>query len=103
MTKPAGANQNALATPPGDDVVDRAFRLEAMRRKISTAGMQPRQKYPTSQTSNQEIGWFVNPLVPKTKKAQDLWSFNRQKTPITDYAENYVTLTKLNPFAVKDR
>jgi hypothetical protein len=32
-----------------------------------------------------------------------LWDFNRKKTPITGYAEEYVTLTKLNPFAVKDR
>ena len=52
MTKPAGANKNALATPAGDDVVDRAFRLEAMKRKIQTAGMQPRQKYPIAQTTN---------------------------------------------------
>ena len=103
MTKPAGANERALAAPANDDVVDRAFRLEAMRRKIQTATMQPRQKYPHSLTSNQEIGWFVNPLVPKTQKSKDLWSFNRQKTAITDYAENYVTLTKINPFAVKDR
>ena len=29
-----------------DDVVDRAFRLDAMRRKIQSAGLQPRQKYP---------------------------------------------------------
>ena len=42
MTKPAGQNQNAKLIPPGDDVVDRAFRLEAMSRKIKTAGMQPR-------------------------------------------------------------
>ncbi len=42
MTKPAGANKNALEAIAGDDVVDRAFRLEAMRRKIQTAGMQPR-------------------------------------------------------------
>ena len=103
MTKPAGANKNALTTAAGEDFVDRAFRLEAMQRKIKTASMQPRQKYPLAQTSNQEVGWYVNPLVPKSTKAKDLWSFNRTKTPITDYAENYVTLTKLNPFKVKDR
>jgi hypothetical protein len=39
MTKPAGANKNALATAAGEDFVDRAFRLEAMQRKIKTASM----------------------------------------------------------------
>ena len=47
-----------------DDVVDRAFRLDAMRRKIQSAGLQPRQKYPYAQTANQDIGWYSNPLVP---------------------------------------
>jgi hypothetical protein len=42
MTKPAGSNMNAHEIPAGDDVVDRAFKLEAMRRKIQTASMQPR-------------------------------------------------------------
>jgi len=56
-----------------DDVVDRAFRLEAMKRKIQTASMQPRQKYPVAQTSNQEVGWYLNPLVPKSDKSRELW------------------------------
>jgi FAM183A and FAM183B related len=84
-------------------VVDRAFRLEAMKRKIQSAGLQPRQKYPFAQTSSQEVGWLVNPLVPQSQKSKELWTFNRKKTPITGYAEEYVTLTKINPFAVKDR
>jgi hypothetical protein len=61
-TKPPGQH----AEPIADDAVDRAFRLEAMRRKIQSQGLQPRQKYPFAQTSNQEIGWHVNPLVPKS-------------------------------------
>lgn len=48
-----------------DDTVGRAFQLNAMKRKIQTASMQPRQKYQHQQTSNQEIGWFINPLVPQ--------------------------------------
>ena len=82
-----------------DDVVDRAFRLDAMRRKIQSAGLQPRQKYPYAQTSNQEIGWYSNPLVPQNKN----WQFNRKKTPITGFQNDYVTLTKVNPFTVKHR
>ena len=61
--------------------------------------MQPRQKYPIAQTSNQEVGWLVNPLVPRNSRQ----SFNRQKTAITGYMEEYVTLTRVNPFAVKNR
>ena len=101
MNKPPG--QRVVEAPANDDVVDRAFRLEAMRRKIQSAGMQPRQKYPMAMTSNQEIGWYINPLVPKSDKSKELTTFNRQKTPITGYAEAYVTMTRINPFAVKDR
>lgn len=82
-----------------DDVVDRAFRLDAMRRKIQSAGLQPRQKYPYAMTANQEIGWYSNPLVPQNKS----WQFNRQKTAITSFADEYVTLKKINPFAVRNR
>ena len=82
-----------------DDVVDRAFRLDAMRRKIQSANMQPRQKYPHAMTSNQEIGWYANPLVPQNKQ----WQFNRMQTPITHFADSYYTTNKINPFAVKNR
>jgi hypothetical protein len=45
--------KNKTSNAPGtDDVVDRAFRLEAMRRQIQSANLQPRQKYPFAQTSN---------------------------------------------------
>lgn len=77
LTKPVGATGKALEAPPNDDVVDRAFRLEAMRRKIQTAGLQPRQKYPTTQTSNQEVGWYITPLVQQHPKSKQLCSFNR--------------------------
>lgn len=50
-------------------------------------------------TSNQEIGWYSNPLVPSNKN----WQFNRQKTPITGFADEYFTLKKVNPFTVKNR
>lgn len=96
-------SDKAKEVPLNDDVVDRAFRLEAMRRKIQSAAMQPRQKYPFAQTSSQEVGWNATPLIKKSQISKDLWTFNRKKTPITGYAEEYVTLTKLNPFAVKDR
>ena len=33
-----------------DDTVERAFRLDAMRRKIVSAGLQPRQKYTKTMT-----------------------------------------------------
>eukprot|EP00347_Sterkiella_histriomuscorum_P020538 403337423 len=82
-----------------DDVVDRAFRLDAMKRKIQSAGLQPRQKYPHAMTSNQEIGWYNNPLVPQNKN----WQFNRLKTPITGFADEYFTLKKVNPFTVRNR
>ena len=70
-----------------------------MRRKIQSAGLQPRQKYPYAMTSNQEIGWYANPLVPQNKN----WQFNRLKTPITGFADEYFTLKKVNPFTVKNR
>ncbi|CDW74070.1 UNKNOWN [Stylonychia lemnae] len=82
-----------------DDVVDRAFRIDAMRRQIQSAGLQPRQKYPHAMTSNQEIGWYSNPLVPQNKA----WQFNRLTTPITDYAEDYLSMKKVNPFTVRNR
>mmetsp|Transcript_18700 Transcript_18700/g.17815 ORF Transcript_18700/g.17815 Transcript_18700/m.17815 type:complete len:156 (+) Transcript_18700:12-479(+) len=82
-----------------DDVVDRAFRLDAMRRKIQSAGLQPRQKYPHSITASQDIGWYTNPLVPKNKN----WQYNRQKTHITDFANEYFSMKKVNPFTVKER
>lgn len=50
-------------------------------------------------TSNQEIGWYSNPLVPQNKN----WQFNRQKSAITDFADEYFTLTKVNPFTVRNR
>ncbi len=51
-------------------------------------------------TSNQEIGWFTNPLVPKNKNFKDV---NRKTTHITKFADEYLTLTHTNPFKVKDR
>lgn len=66
MTKPIGQSKETAVTSAVDDVVDRAFRLEAMRRKIQSAGLQPRQKYPFAQTSSQEVGWNINPLVPQS-------------------------------------
>ena len=59
-------SDKAKEVPLNDDVVDRAFRLEAMRRKIQSAAMQPRQKYPFAQTSSQEVGWNATPLIKKS-------------------------------------
>ena len=80
-------------------LTDRAFRLDAMRRKIQSAGLQPRQKYPEPQTSNQDIGWFTNPLVPQTGQ----WQYKRKTCAITNFADEYLTLKKINPFKIKDR
>eukprot|EP00997_Jenningsia_sp_PLL12_P009136 NODE_6039_length_535_cov_61.061728_g5287_i0.p1 GENE.NODE_6039_length_535_cov_61.061728_g5287_i0~~NODE_6039_length_535_cov_61.061728_g5287_i0.p1 ORF type:complete len:157 (-),score=38.32 NODE_6039_length_535_cov_61.061728_g5287_i0:25-495(-) len=82
-----------------DDVVDRAFRLNGMKRKIASANMQPRQKYPHAQTSNQEIGWYVNPLVPKNKQ----FEYSRTKCHITHFADEYTKCQHINPYKVKDR
>lgn len=82
-----------------DDVVDRAFKLDAMRRKIQSAGLQPRQKYSAPQTSNQEIGWYTNPLVQQNEK----WMHGRKTNHITEYADSYLSLKKVNPFKVKQR
>jgi hypothetical protein len=35
-----------------DDVVERAFRLDGMRRSIQSAGLRPRQKFMVPQTAN---------------------------------------------------
>mmetsp|Transcript_26002 Transcript_26002/g.30012 ORF Transcript_26002/g.30012 Transcript_26002/m.30012 type:complete len:125 (-) Transcript_26002:209-583(-) len=60
---PSCPYKQAKSSDPGDDPVDRAFKIDAMRRKIQTSGMVPRQKYKAPLTSNQEIGWEASPLV----------------------------------------
>jgi len=70
-----------------------------MKRKIQTASMQPRQKYTHMQTSNQEIGWFINPLVPQN----DQFQYKRKTCHITHFAADYVRVQHINPYKVKDR
>lgn len=82
-----------------DDVVERAFRLNSMRKKIQSAGMAPRQKFAFQQTSSQEIGWFNQPLV----KPADRWQHGVTNCQITKYADNYMELKKTNPFKVRQR
>ena len=87
---------------PHDDPVDRAFKLDSMRRKIQTGGMVPRQKYSFPQTSNQDIGWDVSPSLT-TKQHDSEWNQRKGTSHITRFADEYVRLKAINPFKVKNR
>ncbi|CAI2382569.1 unnamed protein product [Moneuplotes crassus] len=85
-----------------DDPVDRAFKLDSMRRKIQTRGMVPRQKYVLPQTSAHEIGWHTGP-AETTKQKHSQWNKKRTETHITQFADEYVRMKAINPFKVRNR
>ena len=60
--------KEAGAGDPNDDPVEKAFKVDAMRRKIQTSNLIPQQKYAIPQTSNQEIGWDVSPMYTKDRR-----------------------------------
>lgn len=86
----------------GDDPVDKAFKLDAMRRKIQIGGMIPRQKYAFPQTSSQEIGWETTPQITSQNKNSQ-WNQMRSTNHITQFADEYVKLRAINPFKVRNR
>ena len=61
--------------------------------------MLPRQKFRLPQTTNQDFGWFTEPLV----KPSERWDHRLKKDPLTGYASQYVKLKDVNPFKVKER
>jgi hypothetical protein len=67
-----------------------------MNRTIKSAsiGMNPRLRSKYQTTSNQDYGWYCDPLVPKN----ELQQWGSKATPITGYMEHYVGLKHINPF-----
>jgi len=70
-----------------------------MNRSVKSAsiGMNPRLRSKYQQTSNQDYGWYCDPLMPKN----ELQHFGSKATAITGYMEHYVGLKGINPFNVK--
>ena len=49
--------------------IDRIFKLKSMERRIGTGKAIPRQRCKWQQTVAQEIGWDVDPIVPKNPES----------------------------------
>ena len=79
--------------------MDEIFANETIKRRVHSASHHPRQKYPVPQTSNHEIGWFINDLVPRNK----MWNHNIRIDRLTRYVEGYGRMTDKNIYKVRSR
>jgi hypothetical protein len=70
------------------------FKQAALKRAITSVGLNPRQRSKYAQTASQEIGWICTPLYPKN----DLQENGLKSSPITGYMENFVRSKGKNPF-----
>ena len=65
-----------------------------MERRIGNVALHPRQKHKWQQTASQEIGWFDQPLVPKSSQEKR----GVKNSAITGYVEHYVLMNHVNPY-----
>eukprot|EP00343_Euplotes_focardii_P002477 CAMPEP_0205806780 /NCGR_PEP_ID=MMETSP0205-20121125/10417_1 /ASSEMBLY_ACC=CAM_ASM_000278 /TAXON_ID=36767 /ORGANISM="Euplotes focardii, Strain TN1" /LENGTH=140 /DNA_ID=CAMNT_0053080167 /DNA_START=55 /DNA_END=477 /DNA_ORIENTATION=+ len=69
---------------------------DELEAKLNTLSAVPKTKYPIAMTSNQEIGWDLGE-IEYTKH----WSHTKKSCNETKYAADYVTMTKVSPYANK--
>ena len=64
--------------------------------KLNTLSAVPKTKYPVPMTSNQEIGWDLGEIEYSKR-----WVHKKVSCNETKYAADYVTMTKVSPYANK--
>ena len=69
---------------------------DELEAKLNTLSAVPKTKYPVPMTSNQEIGWDLGE-INYTKR----WENPKVSCNETKYAADYVTMTKVSPYANK--
>ncbi len=78
-----------------DDPVQEAFSNNKVYKSLHTHFQTPKKKFSIPQTTNQDLGWFSNPL---NRTNQRLNQHQVKNCEITKYAESYYSMTKTNPF-----
>ena len=72
--------------------------LKVLKDKLDSLAMLPKAKFAYPVTSAQELGWDMDTefkvYVPRYK-------FNKALCAETEYANSYVTMTKVSPYATK--
>ena len=72
--------------------------LKVLKDKLDSLAMLPKKKFQYPVTSAQELGWDMdtdfNVYKPK-------YQFNKALCAETSYANSYVTMTKVSPYAAK--
>ena len=70
--------------------------LKVLKDKLDTLAMLPKKKFAYPVTSAQELGWDMdtefNVYKPK-------YAYNKAMCTETKYADSYVTMTKISPYA----
>ncbi|GMH54422.1 hypothetical protein TrVE_jg12006 [Triparma verrucosa] len=61
----------------------------------------PKQRYSTTQTSAQEIGWNVNQRSVNSRKTQMRYFKGKRNSNITKFVDNYVKINGSSPFSAK--
>merc|ERR1712096_116379 len=76
------------------DQEEEAKALEKLNSTLKRITLLPKEKYTRPTTSNHDIGWNSNPLVPKNR-----FTYRpRTSCAVTDYASDYLKMCGLNPF-----
>ena len=70
--------------------------LKVLQDKLETLKRQPKKKFNYPQTAAQEVGWDMD---TEFNKHAPRYGLNKASCPETQYANDYVTMTTLSPFA----
>ena len=78
-------------TAPTEDLKD-----DELTQKLNGISAVPKTKYPVPMTASQEIGWDLEEMS-QTKG----WNFKKTTCNETKYAADYVSMTRVSPYANK--
>ena len=72
--------------------------LKVLKDKLDSLAMLPKKKFQYPVTSAQELGWDMDTDFNSHKPQ---YKFNKALCAETQYANSYVTMTKVSPYATK--
>merc|ERR1711907_514055 len=70
---------------------------KALLEALGDMAAEPKHKYKEPQTASQEIGWMLDPLVPRSSQ----FHYGNKNSEVTAYAEAYTAAQGCNPFQKK--